>query len=822
MRLRMHSRSISAAKLRTPFWLGKIHKKELGLRAGILRRSPLFAVLILLASRSLFAQESTLILKNGMTVGPGLFGSVSQVDQNSISSIQTEQIAARAIDVIDDGVRRTYVNHLLVQTNADRAAPLQRIETRNANLRATGKNIVAGAQGAVAVTPFDPFGRRVYTLRSAGGLQNIVQGITELSAAFVRVEGLNLDKANSYVWDMRLALSAIPPDRLREILINNADPTKPQDWLNIVALYSDARRYVDARDLLVETIRRFPELENQRPKVKQFEQLNAKQMLEEVKLRLKAGQPQLAEGLLRGFPINDLALETKLEVERRLLEIVETQNKIVLTKGLIKKDAAAIARREDVERVDRAADEIQNKLSTHTLVRLADYLRLRDDPTLTPEQRVSLFISGWLFGSGLSETNLPVMLSAYDARILVTQYLLSDSAPDRESLIDRLKAIEGGNPRLVAKMLANLSPPRPLPDPDADKPGRFFVEVPDAKDSLGFPTSYTIQLPPEYDPDRLYPCVVTLHDAGVHPEAQLEWWTGAYNAEFQMCIGEASRHGYIVIAPHWSRPKQPDYGYTEDEHARVLRSLRDAMRRTNINPDRIFLSGHQMGGDAVWDMALAHPDIFAGAIAIGADTEKYATQYLDNGRYIPFYFVVGAIDGVPAPLARDAGRQLDKLLKSARNDCILTVYMGRGRDHFQEELPRIVEWMNLSSHTRSLPPEKIDIVTSRSSDRSFWWLEIPELVGEKIVNPIRFKPGHADIDAGKLSAPENGLKATSFPGKDCILWLRPDVVDFSKKAKFLVKGKKKDLDLQPDLKTILEDVRTRADRQHPYWQKLEF
>jgi predicted esterase len=289
-----------------------------------------------------------------------------------------------------------------------------------------------------------------------------------------------------------------------------------------------------------------------------------------------------------------------------------------------------------------------------------------------------------------------------------------------------------------------------------------------------------------------------------------------------MCIGEASRHGYIVIAPHWARPKQPDYGYTEDEHARVLRSLRDAMRRTNINPDRVFLSGHQMGGDAVWDMALAHPDIFAGAIAIGADTEKYATQYLDHGKYIPLYFVVGAIDGVPSPLARPAGKQLDRLLKSSRNDCMLTLYMGRGRDHFQEELPRIVEWMNLSSHTRTLPPEKIEVVTSRSSDRSFWWLEVPELVGEKIVNPIRFKPGHADIEAGKLSAPENGLKVTSFPGKECILWLRPDVVDFSKKATFVVKGKKKERDLQPDLKTILEDVRTRADRQHPYWLKLEF
>jgi pimeloyl-ACP methyl ester carboxylesterase len=776
----------------------------------------------LLPPRFVDAQESTLILKNGMAVGPGLFAAVSQVDQNSISSIPTESRSAKLIHVIDDGRRRTYVNHKLVLDNPNRAVPLQRIETRNASLRAIGKNPVAGAQGAVAVTPFDPFGRRVYTLRTAGGLVNVVQGITEVSASFVRVEALNLDKANSYVWDMRLALSSIPPDRLREILINNADPTKPQDWLNIVALYSDARRYVEARDMLVESIRRFPELESQRPKVKSFEQLNAKQMLEEVKLRVKAGQHRLAEGLLRGFPLDDLALETKLEVERRLIEIVEVQNKLTAAKVLIRKDAAAIVRPEDKARVDRIVEEIDQRLSVHTLSRIADYLRLRDDPALSAEQRVSLFVAGWLYGSGQSDSNLSVTLSAYDARLLVSQYLLSDSPPERDSLFDRLKSMEGGNPRLVAKLLANLLPPRPLPDPNPDKPGRFVVEVPNAVDSLGFPTTYSIQLPPEYDPDRLYPCVVSLHETGVSPEAQLEWWTGPYNSEFQMCLGEASRHGYIVIAPHWAKPKQPEYGYTEDEHARVLRSLRDAMRRTSINPDRVYLSGHQMGGDAVWDMALAHPDLFAGAIAIGADTEKYATQYLDHARYIPMYFVVGAIDGVPAPLARDAGRQIDKLLTSSRNDAMLTVYLGRGRDHFQEELPRIVEWMNLSSHVRSLPPEKIEMVTSRSSDRSFWWLEVPQLVGEKIVNPILFKPGNADIEASKLSAPANGLKATSFPGKECVLWLRPDVVDFSKVSTFLVKGKRKELDLQPDLRTILEDVRTRADRQHPYWQKLEF
>jgi pimeloyl-ACP methyl ester carboxylesterase len=764
------------------------------------------------------AQESTLLLKNGMVIGPGLMGQASQVNRNAFSSIPSESISARPIVYIDDGLRRTFVNQNLIQTPSDRAVPLQRIETGNIALRAIGDHQrVQAVQGALAVTPFDSFGRRIYSLMTPNGQADVVQGITEISAAYVRVESLNADK--TYLWDMRLALSAIPPDRLREILINHADPTNAQGWLNIVALFTDARRYMEARDFLVEAIRRFPELENQRAKLKQFDQLHAEQMFEEVRLRSEAGQRQLAEGLLRGFPLERLSLETKLKAERRLAEIIELQERLTATQELVRRDAAALTREEDQGRVAVIVEEIAARLSANNLIRLADYLRLRDDPALTADQRVALFVGGWLLGSGESDPNLPVMLSAWDARDLVQQFLTNPAEAERQSLIDRLKAMEGGTPRLVSKLISQMLPPWPLPE-TGSRPGRYVIEVPQAVDSLGVTTRYSLQLPPEYDPDRRYPCVVTLHGRVAGPEAQLDWWAGTYNPEFKMCIGEASRHGYIVIAPHWAQAKQPLYQYTEDEHARVLRSLRDAMRRTSIDVDRVFLSGHQMGGDAAWDIALAHPDLWAGLIAIGADSEKYATQYASNGRYLPLYFIAGALDGSLGN--KLTGDQLDDFLKNSKYDCLLTVYEGRGRDHFQEELPRIVEWMNLSSHRRRPPPDDLQVVTARSSDRRFWWLEVSELSGENIVNPYLFEPGKAKIDAARIKPPENGLRVSSFPGKNCILWLNPELVDFSQRVNLMVKGKRRNTDVIPELQVLLEDVRTRGDRQHPYWAKVEF
>ena len=52
----------------------------------------------------------------------------------------------------------------------------------------------------------------------------------------------------------------------------------------------------------------------------------------------------------------------------------------------------------------------------------------------------------------------------------------------------------------------------------------------------------------------------------------------------------------------------------------MLNSLRDACRRFSVDSDRVFISGHSMGGDAAWDLGTAHPDLWAGMIPIAHAT----------------------------------------------------------------------------------------------------------------------------------------------------------------------------------------------------------
>ncbi len=86
---------------------------------------------------------------------------------------------------------------------------------------------------------------------------------------------------------------------------------------------------------------------------------------------------------------------------------------------------------------------------------------------------------------------------------------------------------------------------------------------------------------------------------------------------------------------------------------------------------------------------------------------------------------MGEYDGAPAPLAR-VGKELDEYAKAQLSDFMLVMYTGRGRDHFQEELARIVDWMNLASHRRKPFPDEINVKSARPGDYFFWWLEIQE------------------------------------------------------------------------------------------------
>lgn len=794
-----------------------------------------------------FAQQQTLILDNGFAIGPGILRAQPRLDKKGYAGSNETQSAAR-IAVIDDGLRMTYVS----TKRADRMpvetpVPFKITLKVNADEVCRNDSVIQGGLGsAFSATPFDPFGRRIYMFQNPN--KQIVQGITEISPQYVRIQALQGElQQTSVTWDMRVALSAIPPQALRQILLRNTDPNRAQDFLDIVTVYLAAQRYIEARELLVYAIQRFPELQDKRTELKRIDQLLADQMFDAAVVAQSAGQFELAQQIFRGFRANTVSVETQLKIDRRLEEIAQNKKDCDQILTWLREDLAKVSDPTIQQEFAPLLEEISLHLNEDTRVRFADYINSRQDNTLSNDQRAAVGFAGWIYGAGLAEQNLSVVRSGYIARRMITELLASRRR--NEALIQGITKLESGTPRYVTRILSNMAPPVPT-DPQSQVtvdfvsetsgqkpennsqvnpnslikkvpvPGRYLLDVPMSRELGGKLVRYLVQLPAEYNPYRKYPCIVALPSEEISFEDTLDWWTSLDRSDERMrCYGEAARYGYIVISPEWNEAKQPVYNYTENEHQKILKPFRDALRRFSIDTDRVFIAGHFMGADAAWDLALAHPDIWAGAVMVGAIAKKYIIQYWQNGRYVPSYFVNGEFDG-ENPMFLNASTW-DNLLDDRKIDTMIALYQGRGHDHFQEELPRIIEWMQLPSRRRVMP-DKFDVVTSRAGDRYFWWFETGQLNPDKLVHPL-LEPERWDryeIEAA-LNRDTNAVKILKAAAKEYSIWLNDSMVDFSKKITIESKGNSRKLDITGSTQVILEDVLGRADRQHPYWARVD-
>ncbi|HSB07947.1 MAG TPA: prolyl oligopeptidase family serine peptidase [Blastocatellia bacterium] len=113
---------------------------------------------------------------------------------------------------------------------------------------------------------------------------------------------------------------------------------------------------------------------------------------------------------------------------------------------------------------------------------------------------------------------------------------------------------------------------------------------------------YRIFVPSSYDSSKRSPLIIALHGMGGDENSYFEAYAkGAFKVE-------AERRGYIVACP---KGRKPASMYVGDAEKDVMDVVAEVRRDYNIDPDRIYLTGHSMGGFGTWSVAIDHPDIFA-------------------------------------------------------------------------------------------------------------------------------------------------------------------------------------------------------------------
>lgn len=713
----------------------------------------------------------------------------------------------KLIDAIDDDLRRTYVPEKFI-SRPEVAPAEQRLEEIDIDQPvATAGSRVASVGAILQVTPFDQFGRRTFSMTGGPtGKVDVVQGITKITPLWCRVDGLQVTRPPAYIWDMRIATSSIPPEALSQIINRRIDPKKVDDRLKVVRLYLQSERYQAAEAELNKILKQFPERENLRDVAHDIKQLGAKQILQEIDTRRKAGQHRFAFNLLNKFPSDDVDGQLLQQVKSKL-EDYNRQNEQGQTIVKQLNDLLGQLSSADVrQKLEPIVKEIGSELSIGTLDRMATYRRFADDPqnTTTAESKLALAISGWLLGSDEATENLQLAMTTAELRNLIQTYLAETVKLQRDALLTKILSQDAATPKLISALVAHMKPN--LETPAQGAPGFFEISIP-GQDGNG-DVNYFVQLPPEYDPHGNYPCIISLHGIETTPQQQIDWWAGEQVQRGGETVrnGQAGRFGYIVIAPEWTAPHQAEFEGTAREDHAVLASLRDACTRFAIDTDRVFLSGHSAGGNAAWDIGLAHPDLWAGVMPIVATAGRNVQLYWKNAEHLPLYFVCGEMDGNKM---EKNGPEFDRYMnRSAAFDCTVVEYEGRGHENFSDEILRLFDWMGRKQRTPF--PKQFSAVTNRAYNNSFWWLELRN-----------FEPGGKSVQVESNLTANNGV-AIRTNGK-LTVWLSPEMVDFSRPI--IVTQNSTRLaspnDIRPDITTLLEDVRIRGDRRHPFWARVD-
>ena len=203
-------------------------------------------------------------------------------------------------------------------------------------------------------------------------------------------------------------------------------------------------------------------------------------------------------------------------------------------------------------------------------------------------------------------------------------------------------------------------------------------------------------------------------------------------------------------------------------------------RRYAIDSDRIFVAGQLTGGNMAWDIALGHPDLFAGVIVVSGFPAKYVPRYLPAPR-------------AHAALLRDRrpGSGINEvifgnflkpwILKSW--DVTYVEYHHRGLEEFPEEITTFFDWMD--RHHRDPVPKAFDVVTARTCDNRFYGVVVQEFAPGRTTAPEAVDvPGQNLTPATlkmKSSVQGNLLNLRVLGVKRLDVWVNPKLIDFKRR-----------------------------------------
>ena len=791
--------------------------------------------LLFAAPNSAFGQE-VLTATSGVQYSGDIF-TIQQISETA--STYEPYRSNTLIAVVDDGYRRIFLNqHNLTPVIGTNAAMQAEVEFDIPQKTFNGS---PGLGSFIMARQFNEHGHRELVVNTSIGVKTYIQGITKITPRHVTVKTLVGGKAPKE-WTMHLARGTVPKQVLRNVLFNQIrNPDKAEEYFDIALFWQQVGDFTQADNELKQLESRFPDLSERVAGIREdLAQFKANQALREINRWIDSGQPQLGLQLATVFPPEGLAGEIQAAFRDVLDQKVIQDEKLAETGNSVFEAIKNFkgTNQDEIEAVKRFKNELESDLNPLNAARLDAFVLRSKDATMSNEQKVSLAISGWLTGSNVATENIGTTDGMFIVRDLIREYLTwATTKLRRAQILDEMSRYEAGTPKFIDAMLKQMlpiSPPKDFDKYTAEEPIEFTVKIPGTPADPEERTYRCLaHVPPEYDPYRSYPLILSMPGGTQTLEQNLTMWCGGLtnlkvtvgNSTRLVRNGHAMRNGYVCVAVQWNEPGQSRWKYSAREHAIVNKALRESLRMFSIDSDRVFLSGNGIGADGAYDIGLSHPEHWAGVIGFSGSFGKYLDIYKGNKHLaLPIYCVNGQKHFSAITASKDAQNKWIRNKDYA--DITVVHYIGRLNELLMEEIPEAMKWMK--AQRRRWPDKtgfEFECESLRPFDSYFWFYEMNGIPATNIVhpvlfdstrkkNPLTFSGIYKDENKFKLEPRSLAIK------NDSTLWLSPEFVDFTKDLEISGRGSFKD-QIFPSRKVILDDVRRRADREHPFWGRVD-
>jgi pimeloyl-ACP methyl ester carboxylesterase len=382
-----------------------------------------------------------------------------------------------------------------------------------------------------------------------------------------------------------------------------------------------------------------------------------------------------------------------------------------------------------------------------------------------------------------------------------------------EPLLEKLAAADldcaGVEALLRQGRLRYPEPPHPR--------GRLSERLELECDHVDHCVQYLVYLPRAYDPDRSWPLLLIGHGGSIARDLDFGEWAARAGME-PFWYEAAEAHGLILVAP------LSDRGWGAIGNSILFSAISRATRDYHVDPDRIFVTGHSMGGHLAWRCGINFADRWGAISPMSGGYDYVQDRQVESLVNVPGYATWGSHE--PFRIT-EYNRGIRAYMEANAYPWTHAECDG-GHEIFPEEIPRVAQFFldhprdllrgaihacaggSLEFNTADVHPDWGRVHAWRPGRpipvSTIHWLRLAPLAPDT-------PPDEAVQRVNATFRGDNAFEIASVNARRFVIHLHPRMVDFSREIAVTVNGARLFTGrARPDLRLMLSLVREFDDR----------